>query len=457
MGSSAAPAPDYHAQAVEQGQLNKDSADYNTELNRVNQVGPNGTVNWSQTPGADGGAAQWTQTTTLSPELQQQQNQANTLANSLLSRANAAPAVDTSTLNTRQTVQSPTNAAGVDMNAVQSALDSAAQARSHNASASQIAGTAAAQAGESNPGQDIQRTFDTSKVTAKIPDSIDNAYMQSVQDALMSRLAPTQQRDTSALRTRLLNSGIEVGSDAYNREIALDNQRQNDARMQAVIQSGSEGRSNAQLQANLNQQQFGQALDTGKFAQSADTSMAANQVSSSIANAANRTQISNANAQRDADAARLQAQMGTAVSSQNAGQETAVSQSNAAQANNQNQNLANALINGAATNSNINNANTVNRNNAVGFNNNVRDQDIQEQITLANQPLNQLNSLRTGSQIQGPNAAPIYTGGNAQAAPVFDAAVQQGNYNTAANAADQSGTNALLGAGATVGAAFMMY
>ena len=81
----------------------------------------------------------------------------------------------------------------------------------------------------------IRDTFDRSGVTAKIPDSIDNAYMQSVQDALMSRLQPTQDRDQSQLRRRLLNSGIEVGTDAYNREMALQGQKQNDARMQAVI------------------------------------------------------------------------------------------------------------------------------------------------------------------------------------------------------------------------------
>lgn len=132
----------------------------------------------------------------------------------------------------------------------------------------------------------VRDTFDTSGVTTKLPTSIDDASRRRVEEALMSRLNPQLQQDEAALRTRLLNSGIEVGTDAYSRELALQGQRANDARMQAVLAGGQEESRQAQLLMGLNDQQFKQALATGKFGQDADIAMANNATSRSNAGTA---------------------------------------------------------------------------------------------------------------------------------------------------------------------------
>ena len=94
---------------------------------------------------------------------------------------------------------------------------------------------------------------------------------------------------------------------------------------------------------------------------------------------------------------------------------------------------------------------------AAGFNNNVQDQQTQRQNAdrpaherdaageqpvqqpglsagdanetyLRSLPLNEINALRTGSQVQGPQFGQYYTN-NANAAPIMDAGIAQGNYN----------------------------
>lgn len=68
-----------------------------------------------------------------------------------------------------------------------------------------------------------------------IPDRALNVG-QTAQEALLSRLNPTLASDEEALRTRLANQGIGLGSTAYNREMALAGQRGTDLRLQAAAQ-----------------------------------------------------------------------------------------------------------------------------------------------------------------------------------------------------------------------------
>lgn len=130
----------------------------------------------------------------------------------------------------------------------------------------------------------VRDTFDTSGVTAKLPSTIDDTSRQRVEEALMARLNPQLKQDEQDLRTRLLNSGIEVGTDAYNREMDAFGRKSNDARMQAVLAGGQEEDRQTKLLQGLNDQQFQQALATGKFGQDADIAMANN--ATSRANAA---------------------------------------------------------------------------------------------------------------------------------------------------------------------------
>ena len=90
------------------------------------------------------------------------------------------------------------------------------------------------------------------------------------------------------------------------------------------------------------------------------------------------------------------------------------------------------------------------------FDNATRQQMLAELLLQRNTPLNELNSLRTGSQVAMPNFQGYYTN-NAAAAPMFDAAQAQGNYNMAAAQNNQSGFNSMLGGLSTLGSAAIQF
>src|SRR5688572_28674631 len=82
-GGKAPPPPDYAALAQQQGLADKAAAQYNTNANRVNQVGPQGSITWSMRPGADPNnpqAGDYQQTTSLSPEQQALYNSQNRIS-----------------------------------------------------------------------------------------------------------------------------------------------------------------------------------------------------------------------------------------------------------------------------------------------------------------------------------------------------------------------------------------
>ena len=69
---------------------------------------------------------------------------------------------------------------------------------------------------------------------------------------------------------------------------------------------------------------------------------------------------------------------------------------------------------------------------AAQFGNTAATQALQQQLGLYNQPLNQITALMSGSQIQAPQFQSYTGGGQIGAAPVAQAATNQGNYDTAA-------------------------
>lgn len=92
------------------------------------------------------------------------------------------------------------------------------------------------------------------------------------------------------------------------------------------------------------------------------------------------------------------------------------------------------------------------------FGNAARQQAIQEGTSLRNQPLNELNALRTGSQVTNPQFNPVAQG--TIAAPNYQQAVQnqyQGqlnNYNAQVGA-NNSATSGLFGLGGALGSAWI--
>ena len=449
---SSPPAPDYAAAAKLQGQENRDTAQYNTELNRVNQVTPYGSLTWNQTTGTDGKPV-WTQTMTLSPEQQALQSGQDKLSKQYLDTASAgmgrvsdalAQPFDTSKL--RDPTYMGQGGTSAKVNIPYTTVGSGPQFDRFDASQYGGAMPNAPILGGAGGGGSIANTFDTSGVR-KLPGEIDDTSRKRVEEAIMSRINPQYQADEQALRTRLLNSGIEVGTDAYNREMNNFSQRLNDARMQAVLQGGQEESRQVGLQAGLQGQEFSQAYQKGKFGQDAD-----------IANANNALQALGIN--NSAALGMYNAQL--AGQNQRFNQGLAGAQFNNSMSQQQFQNaLSNAQFSNNAADlatqrqlqiDQIGNSMALANN---SYNNAASQQALQQQSYLRSLPLNETNALRTGAQVQGPQFSQYYTGGNAQVAPIFDASVAQGNYTAALNANNQSGSNALLGGLASMGSAWI--
>jgi len=179
-GKSSAPeAPDYQAAAKETAAGNREAAEYTTKANRINQVTPYGSLNYEYKPQFDASGQEtgqgWTQTMNLTP-----QAQATLDKNMALSDKYA-------------------ETAGIGFDKARATFE--------------------------NPQID----------ESLLPSAPINAGM-TAQQAMMSRLQPTLDRNEEALRTRLSNQGIGLGSEAYNREMNLQGQNANDLYLQSMAQ-----------------------------------------------------------------------------------------------------------------------------------------------------------------------------------------------------------------------------
>lgn len=475
---SAPPPPDYAALAVQQGQENRDTAQYNAELNRVNQYTPDGSLTWSSTIGADGKPV-WSQTTALSPEQQKLYDTQNQLSQQYLGTAQSA--VD----RVAQAMGQPMDMSGVRQPAYYDGTGTSAKVNTPYTdigTGPQFQTVGSGPQFQTSLGMDpgsgmptapkltaasaggITGTFDTSGVRA-LPGNIDDTSRRRVEEALMSRLNPQYERDEQALRTRLLNSGIEVGTDAYNREMNNFSQRLNDARMQSVLAGGQEESRQVGLQQGLQGQEFNQAYQKGKFSQDADMAMAANALTAAGIN--NSAQLGLYNAQLGAQNQKFTQGLAAGNFGNQWGQQAYQNQLTGAGFNNNaaQQGFSNAVT-GAGFANNAADAATQRQlqidqlTNAMGqsnatFNNQTAQQAMQMQAYLRQLPLNEANALRSGGQVQGPQFGSYYTN-NAAAAPILDAGIAQGNYDAQMTQQKQSGFNSLLGGMAQLGSAWMM-
>jgi hypothetical protein len=170
--ASAPPPPDYEAAAKATAAGNLEAAKYGTVANRATQINPYGKVSWQR------GATDydpWTQTTELSAVGQKQFDLQNDLQTKFGETANT----------------------GFDK---------------------------------------VRGIFENPDIDqSKLPQAPINAGA-TAQQAMMSRLQPTLDRNDEALRTRLANQGISLGSTAYNREQNLAGQNANDLYLQSAMQ-----------------------------------------------------------------------------------------------------------------------------------------------------------------------------------------------------------------------------
>ena len=170
--SSAPPTPDYVGAANATAAGNLDMARLQTEANRVNQITPYGSLTYSQDPNNQDS---WTQTETLTPQAQATLDKQMALSDKYADVANIV--FD----KTRSLLENPE----LDMSGL--------PARGINVG-------------------------------------------QTAQDAILSRLRPQLDSREEALRTRMANQGIALGSEAYGKEMTAAGQNRNDLEMQAALQ-----------------------------------------------------------------------------------------------------------------------------------------------------------------------------------------------------------------------------
>jgi hypothetical protein len=193
------------------------------------------------------------------------------------------------------------------------------------------------------------------------------------QEAIMARLEPSLAKQRVSTETQLINQGLRPGTEAYNNAVQLLGQQENDARQQAALQG-------LNLDLTANQQGYGQALTSGQFGNQA-------QLSGFGANLQNQQAANQAIAQN----------YGQGLTSSQAENARIAQQFNQAQQ-------------------------------AAQFGNTAQQQALAQAIQQRQMPLNEINALTSSSQIQNPQFG-AYAGANVQAAPIANAAAQQGAYN----------------------------
>ena len=237
------------------------------------------------------------------------------------------------------------------------------------------------------------KTLDTTGV-AKMPINAGT----TAETAIMARLNPQIAKNRVSTETQLINQGLRPGSEAYNNAINLLGQQENDQRTQAVLQGLG-------LDMSANAQGYNQALSTGQFSNLAQAqNYGQGLAGQSLSNQAQAQNFGQGN---------IQQQLYNQAQGQNFGQGVTA------------QNIANQ----AAGQNYTQNYNTIAQNNAAqqqlyaqnlqraNFENAARQQSLQNEIAERQMPLNEINALRSGTQITNPQFTP-YTGANVGAAPI---------------------------------------
>ncbi len=413
MGKSRAPAPpDYRAAAQETAAGNLESARLAARANRVDQFTPYGSLTYT-----DLGNDRWRQDMNLTPQAQQALNQQLDLnqkygevANIGFDRARSIfenPQLDTSNLPqinplNQGSLSGVRNLDTSGLNDVRGINESAlGNVRNLDTSGlNDVRGINESALGNVRnldaSGLNDVRGIDLNS----LPRGAVNAG-QTAQQAILSRLNPQLQQQEEALRTRLANQGITLGSDAYNREMLAQGQRANDLTTQAALQGIS-------LDQAVRQQAFGE-----------QQALSANDLARRQAGLSERQAMSQFDMQRQAQNLGIQQALSAndlARRQASFGERQAMSQFDT-QRQAQNLGIQQAL---AANDLARRQADFSERQAMAQFDAARRQQDLQEQLAIANhaadtrarmlqeeaylqdRPLNLVNALRTGNQVQAP-------------------------------------------------------
>ena len=439
------PTTDFKSSAAEQGAANVTAAGQTAALSNANEVGPYGSKNVTYAPDANGNM-QPTVTTTLNADAQraltsQQKTQAGLagIGENLTNQVGSSlsqpfqfngPDIQTS-LGPQRSINYGPSAGMYGLAGGGPAANAYGLAEGGPAGdafglagggpAADFYGLASGIAGDKYG--NAQRSLDLSNV-AKMPV---NAGMTG-QQAILSRLQPQIQQEQAALTQQLANQGITPGSEAYNNAMRTQGQQANDLYTQAALQG-------INLDTAANQQGYGQALSTAGFynqglGQDFGQGLAAQQLTNSsigqnFGQGQSAQRLTNESIGQNFGQAQAAQAMKNASIGQNFGQgQAAQGMQNASIGQNFGQGVTSAGLYNQAQNQGYNqNLQT------AQFGNNASDNALARALTLRSQPLNEINSLMSGSQIQTPQFQG-YTGATVGAAPTLQGAQLAGQQAT---------------------------
>ena len=268
MGKPSAPEPpNPYATAGAATSTNVATAIANANLNNVNQVTPQGNLDYSNTSnynftdpvsGQSYSIPQFTATQTLTPQGEATLNQSQGAQLNLASLANMSSA------QLQQLLGSPIN-----LNNIPGAGD-----------ASLLTNLGAPQYGIAPSGQQ-QTTFgDAGPLTSTYDNSQGTAQRAAVENSLFQRMQPQNQLALSHLQSQLSDQGIKYGSPAYTAAMDNYNRGINDQMLGITAQGGQEQQLQANIAQNLaqfqnaaQQQAYQEAQGRGQFANTAQTNM----------------------------------------------------------------------------------------------------------------------------------------------------------------------------------------
>ena len=341
---SAPAAPDYTGAARETAAGNLEAARANIAANRVNQYTPYGNLVYEQSGTDPYGNPMWKATQTFSPDQQ-------ALYNYDVAASKGLGQLSQTGLDyVRGMMASPFSTSGLP--ALQSSLQQAQM--------QQIAG--GPQLGQMSDAEAQLRAGNAPSLQTSLGQNVGMSGWDRASGLLMNRLEPQLQRQEQQLEQRLASQGIPVGSEAYTRAKQDLAMQQNDARIQAQLQAQG-------IQQNL----FGQELAAGQFGNQALLGQNQAQLANlGFTNQAQQQDFANQMAALGYNNQQIQQMYANQVAQQQAN--NAIAQ----------QQFANQLT-------------------GANLANQARQQGFGELAYQRNEPLNTLNAVRSGAQVQGPS------------------------------------------------------
>ena len=341
---SAPAAPDYSGAAKETAAGNLDAARANIAANRVNQITPYGNLTYKMSGEDKYGNPMWTATQEFSPDQQE-------LYNYDVAASKGLGQLSQTGLNYVQNMMAnPFSTGGLP----------ALQSQLNPAQLQQISG--GPQLGQIGNAEAQLRAGQSPNLQTSLGQNVGMQGWDRASNLLMSRLDPQLQRQEQRLDAQLAAQGIPLGSEAYTRAKSDLAMQQNDARTQAQLQAQG-------IQQNL----FGQELQAGQFGNQAMLGQNQAQLANlGFTNQAQQQDFANRMAGLGYNNQQIQQMYQNQVAQQ--------------QANNA---IAQQQFGNQLTGANLANV--------------ARQQGFGELAYQRNEPLNTLNAVRSGAQVQGPS------------------------------------------------------